>query len=392
MNDFTYYTPTKVVFGRNAEEKLGGLLRAQACRKVLIHYGGGSVVRSGLLDRVKRTLDAEGIPYVELGGVVPNPRLSLVYEGIELGRREGVDFILAVGGGSVIDSAKAIGYGLGSGGDGWELFLRKRKVPGCTPIGVVLTLAATGSEMSASCVITGEDGWKKLGCTSDLCRPVFAVMPPQLTMTLPAYQTASGCVDILMHTMERWFYGSGGMELTDGIAASLMRTVMKHALILRDDPENYESRAEVLWAGALSHNGLTGCGTDGGDWAPHKIEHELSGLFDVTHGAGLAAIWGSWARYVARQKPERFARFAERVMGVSEAGTDLEMALKGIEAFEEFCRAIQMPTSIHEMGIEPTEAQMREMAEKCIEGLGGPAGKVVKLSADDIFEILKMAL
>ena len=392
MNDFTYYTPTKVVFGRDAEEKLGGLLRAQACRKVLIHYGGGSVVRSGLLDRVKSTLDAEGIPYVELGGVVPNPRLSLVYEGIELGRREGVDFILAVGGGSVIDSAKAIGYGLGSGGDVWELFLRKRKVMGCTPIGVVLTLAATGSEMSASCVITGEDGWKKLGCTSDLCRPVFAVMPPQLTMTLPAYQTASGCVDILMHTMERWFYGSGGMELTDGIAASLMRTVMKHALILRDDPENYESRAEVLWAGALSHNGLTGCGTDGGDWAPHKIEHELSGLFDVTHGAGLAAIWGSWARYVARQKPERFARFAERVMRVSEAGTDLEMALKGIEAFEDFCRAIQMPTSIREMGIEPTEAQMREMAEKCIEGLGGPAGKVVKLSADDIVEILKMAL
>ena len=392
MNDFTYYTPTKVAFGRGAQEKLGALLREQQCRKVLLHYGGGSAERSGLLGRVRETLEAEGIAWVELGGVVPNPRLSLVYEGIELGRREGVDFILAVGGGSVIDSAKAIGYGLGSGGDVWELFERKRKVTGCTPIGTVLTIAATGSEMSPSCVITAEQGWKKLGCTSDLCRPRFAVLDPQLTMTLPDYQTACGCVDILMHTMERWFYADGGMDITDGLAETLLRTVMKHALILRDDPQNYDSRAEILWAGALSHNGLTGCGTDGGDWAPHKIEHELSGLFDVAHGAGLAAIWGSWARYVARQKPARFARFAERVMRVTEAGTDAEMALKGIEAFEDFCRAIHLPTSIGELGLHPTEDEIRLMAEKCIAGLGGPAGKVVKLSADDITEIFRMAL
>ena len=392
MNDFTYYTPTKVVFGRRAQDKLGSLLREQQCRKVLLHYGGGSAERSGLLSRVRETLTAEGIAWVELGGVVPNPRLSLVYEGIELSRREGVDFILAVGGGSVIDSAKAIGYGLGSGGDVWELFERKRKVTGCTPIGTVLTIAATGSEMSPSCVITAEDGWKKLGCTSDLCRPRFAVLDPQLTMTLPDYQTACGCVDILMHTMERWFYADGGMDLTDGLAETLLRTVMKHALILRDDPQNWDSRAEILWAGALSHNGLTGCGTDGGDWAPHKIEHELSGLFDVAHGAGLSAIWGSWARYAARQKPARFARFAERVMRVTEAGTDEEMALKGIEAFEDFCRAIHLPTSIGELGLHPTEDEIRLMAKKCIAGLGGPAGKVVKLSADDITEIFRMAL
>ena len=264
MNDFIFHTPTKVVFGRESESKLGSLLREQGCRKVLIHYGGGSAERSGLLGRVREVLKAEGIAWVELGGVVPNPRLSLVYEGIELGRREGVDFILAVGGGSVIDSAKAIGYGIGSGGDVWELFERKRKVTACTPIGVILTIAATGSEMSSSCVITAEDGWRKLGCTSETSRPRFAIMDPTLTMTLPDYQTACGCVDILMHTMERWFYASGGMELTDRISASLMRTVMKHALILRDDPQNYESRAEVLWAGALSHNGLTGCGSDGG--------------------------------------------------------------------------------------------------------------------------------
>lgn len=391
MLDFTFHTPTKVVFGRGAEEKLGALLREQGCHKVLIHFGGGSVIRSGLLDRVRETLRKEGLAWVELGGVVPNPRLSLVNEGIDLGRREGVDFILAVGGGSVIDSAKAIGYGLGSGGDVWELFERKCKVTGCTPLGVVLTIAATGSEMSPSCVITAEDGWKKRGCTSELCRPRFAVMDPQLTMTLPDYQTASGCVDILMHTMERWFYGSGGMDITEGISASLMRTVMKHALILRDDPQNYESRAEILWAGALSHNGLTGCGTDGGDWAPHKIEHELSGLFDVAHGAGLAAIWGSWARFVARQAPERFVRFAERVMGVSGAGTDQEMALQGIEAFEDFCRAINMPVSMTELGVNPSDAQIREMAEKCIAGLGGPVGKVVRLTVDDVEEIYRMA-
>ncbi|MBQ9104980.1 MAG: iron-containing alcohol dehydrogenase [Mailhella sp.] len=391
MLDFTFHTPTKVVFGRKAEEKLGALLREQGCHKVLVHFGGGSVIRSGLLERVRETLRKEGLAWVELGGVVPNPRLSLVNEGIDLGRREGVDFILAVGGGSVIDSAKAIGYGLGSGGDVWELFERKRKVTGCTPLGVVLTIAATGSEMSPSCVITAEDGWKKRGCTSELCRPRFAVMDPQLTMTLPDYQTASGCVDILMHTMERWFYGSGGMDITEGISASLMRTVMKHALILRDDPQNYESRAEILWAGALSHNGLTGCGSDGGDWAPHKIEHELSGLFDVAHGAGLAAIWGSWARFVARQAPERFVRFAERVMGVSGAGTDQEMALQGIEAFEDFCRAINMPVSLSELGIAPSDAQIREMAEKCIAGLGGPVCKVVRLTVDDVEEIYRMA-
>jgi len=392
MNDFTYHTPTKVVFGRGAEAKLGELLREQGCRKVLIHYGGGSAERSGLLGRVRETLKAEGISWVELGGVVPNPRLSLIYKGIELGRTEGVDFILAVGGGSVIDSAKAIGYGLGSGGDVWELFERKRQVTACTPIGVILTIAATGSEMSSACVITAEDGWRKLGYTSETSRPRFAIMDPQLTMTLPAYQTACGCVDILMHTMERWFFASGGMEITDRISAALMRTVMKHALILHNEPQNYDSRAEILWAGALSHNGLTGCGGDGGDWAPHKIEHELSGLFDIAHGAGLAAVWGSWARYVSRENPQRFVHFAQHVMQLSGAGADAEIALAGIKAFEDFCRAIDMPTSIRELGIEPTEAQIREMAEKCIAGFHGPIGKVMKLDVEDVAEIFRMAL
>lgn len=242
-----------------------------------------------------------------LGGVVPNPRLSLVYEGIGLCRKENVDFILAVGGGSVIDSAKAIGYGMANEGDVWDFYAKKRMPQGCLPLGVVLTIAAAGSEMSNSSVITKEEGWVKRGCNSDFARPRFAVMNPELTMTLPAYQTESGCVDIMMHTMERYLNQSENMELTDGISECLIRTVMKNARILLEDPRNYEARAEVMWAGSLSHNGLTGCGTDGGDWASHQLEHELGGMYDVAHGAGLAAVWGSWARYVMNARPDRFS-------------------------------------------------------------------------------------
>ena len=381
MNDFVYYTPTEVVFGRKAEEKVGKLVKEQNCRKVLIHYGGGSVKRTGLLDRVKKALDAEGVAYLELGGVVPNPHLSLVRKGISLCREQGVDFILAVGGGSVIDSAKAIGYGVADGGDVWDFYNFKRTPTACLPIGVVLTLAATGSEMSDSSVITNEDGWVKRGYSNNLCRPRFALMDPELTMTLPAYQTACGCVDILMHTM----------ELTDGVSEALMRTVLKNAGILRDHPDDYDARAEVMWAGSLSHNGLTGCGTDGGDWATHKLEHEMGGMFDVAHGAGLAAIWGSWARYVYRERPARFARFAVNVMGVKPGATDGETALKGIEAMEDFYRSIHMPTNMRELGIEPTDAQIDEMARKCSVTTHGCAGVVKPLKEADMAAIYRMA-
>ena len=391
MKNFVFNTPTKVVFGKGVEEEVGRLVREFGGHRVLLHYGGGSVERSGLLGRIREALEKEGISRVELGGVVPNPRLSLIREGIALGRREGVDFVLAVGGGSVIDSAKAIGYGLANEGDVWDFYEKKRKAAACAPIGTVLTIAAAGSEMSSSCVITNEDGWIKRGYTSELARPRFAVMNPELTLTLPDYQTASGCVDILMHTMERYFYRNGGMEITDGIAETLLRTVMKNALILRDDPSCYAARAEVMWAGSLSHNGLTGCGTDGGDWASHKIEHELSGLFDVAHGAGLSAVWGSWARYVYRSDAARFARFAQKVMGVSGAGTHEEMAEKGIEAMENFFRAIHMPTSLAELGVHPTQEQIRDMAEKCVRGVGGPVGVIRPLDVEDIMEIYRMA-
>lgn len=391
MNNFTYYTPTKVVFGRDTDKQVGQLVKEQNCKKVLIHYGGQSAKRSGLLDRIKASLEAENIAYVELGGVVPNPRLSLVYEGIALCKKESVDFILAVGGGSVIDSSKAIGYGMTNEGDVWDFYDKKRQATACLPIGAVLTIAAAGSEMSDSSVITKEEGWIKRGYGSNYCRCKFAVMNPELTMTLPDYQTASGCTDIMMHTMERYFDQSRTMELTDGIAEALMKTVMKNAVILRDDPKNYDARAEIMWAGSLSHNGLTGCGSEGGDWSTHRLEHELGGLFDVAHGAGLAAVWGSWARYVWKDRPDRFVKFAVNVMGVEPNGTDAEIVEKGICAVEDFYRSIHMPTSIKELGIDVTDEQIAELARKCSIAAKDNLGKVKVLHEADMAAIYTMA-
>ena len=391
MYNFKYFTPTKVLFGKETENQVGTLVKEQNCKKVLIHYGMGSVVKSGLLDKVKRALDAENIPWVELGGAVPNPRLSLVYEGIELARKEEVDFILAVGGGSAIDSAKAIGYGVANEGDVWDFYDRKRQATDCVPIGVVLTMAATGSEMSHSSVITKEEGWIKRGYSSDLGRPKFAIMNPELTMTLPDYQTACGCTDILMHTMERYFVSGDTMEITDTMAEALMRTVIKNSLILEKEPDNYDARAEIMWAGSLSHNGLTGCGASGVDFATHGLEHELGGLYDVAHGAGLAALWGSWARYVYKECLQRFYRFAIEVMGVKEEGSKEEVALKGIEAVEDFFRKINMPTSMTELGIKPTEEELKLMAHKCSVASGGKKGSAKVLVEEDMLAIYKMA-
>ena len=392
MHDFTYYTPTKVVFGREAESQIGALVREQGCKKVLIHYGGGSAKRSGLLDTVAASLEAAGVAYVTLGGVVPNPRLSLVYEGIRLCKAEGVDFILAVGGGSVIDSSKAIAYGLANEGDVWDIYCGKRVPTACFPVGAVLTIAAAGSEMSNSSVITNEEGWSKRGYNNDICRPKFAVMNPERTITLPDYQTASGCTDIMMHTMERYLGHDDTMELTDALAEGLLRTVMKDAVILRDEPENYDARAEVMWASSLSHNGLTGCGSDGGDWASHRLEHELGGLFDVAHGAGLAAIWGSWARYVYRERPDRFAKLAVNVLGVRPAGTDEETALLGIAAMEEFFQSIRMPINIHDLvGAEITDAQLEELADKCSATANDNLGKMKVLHRADMLAIYTAA-
>ena len=366
MKDFNFYAPTRVVFGREAEEKLPQLIQQYGGGRVLVHYGGGSAKRSGLLDKVFGMLTEAGIQFVELGGVVPNPLLSKVQEGIDLCRKEHVNFILAVGGGSVIDSAKAIGYGVGYPGDVWDFWDGKAVPQTCLPIGVMLTIPAAGSEMSSSCVITNDEGMLKRGVNSDLCRCKFAIMNPERTYTLPPYQTAAGATDIMMHTMERYFSKYEDALLTDAIAEALLRTVKDAVPEVLKNPEDYRHRAAIMWASSLSHNDLTECGTEK-DFACHKLEHELSGLFGVTHGAGLAAIWGSWARYVMDKHLNRFAQFAVNVMGVTNDFTDpCATALKGIEAIECFFRAIGMPTSIPELiGREATDEEIDEMVRKC---------------------------
>ena len=388
--DFTLYTPTKVVFGHDVETRAGAMVKAFGGKKVLIHYGGKSAVKSGLLKRVQDSLTAEEIDYVSLGGVVPNPRLSKVYEGVKMCKAYGVDFILAVGGGSVIDSAKAIAYALAEPEkDVRDLYEHTRVPKACFPLGVVLTLAASGSEMSDSSVISYED--KKRGVNSDLCRPKFALMDPALTKTLPAYQTAAGCSDILMHTMERYFVNGHRMEITDAIAEGLLRTVMQYAAVLRDDPENYDARAEIMWAGSLSHNGLTGCGNDAGDWACHRLEHELGAQYDVTHGAGLTAVWPSWAKYVMKNCLPRFVRFAKNVMQVEPGETDEETALKGIDAMAAFFRSIGMPTNLKELGVSPTEEEFKLLAKNCAIAVGGKVGSAMPLHEADMEAIYRLA-
>lgn len=393
MRSFEYFAPTKVIFGKDSHLQIGDILKKENCHKVLIHYGGKSAVASGLIDEVSGCLTDAGIDFVTLGGVVPNPRLSKVREGIELCKKKNVDFILAVGGGSVIDSAKAIGYGVANPWtDVWNFYLKTEVPTACLPIGVIPTIAASGSEMSNSSVITNEDGWLKRGAAKcDLCRPKFALMNPKLTYSLPQYQTESGCVDILMHTMERYFVNIETMEITDSISESLMQTVIYNARILMREPDNYTARAEIMWAGSLSHNGLTGCGTGGGDWACHQLEHELGGLYDVTHGAGLAAIWGSWARYVYDVNPERFAQFATNVFDIP-CGLDFEKtALAGIEAMEDFFRSIKMPVSLHELGLDLDDQQIHELAFKCSYEDTRTIGVFKQLNMKDMEKIYTMA-
>lgn len=392
-NNFTFYSPTEIVFGRGTHTETAAYVQKYHGTKVLVVYGSERVVKSGLMESIVAPMRAAGIGCHLLGGVVPNPHIGKVYEGIEIGKREGVDFLLAVGGGSAIDTAKAIAYGLAEPEyDVWELFARKRKARACLPVASVLTIAAAGSESSNSCVITNEKTALKRSYNDNISRPRFAVMNPELTLTLPDYQTESGCADIMMHTMERYFTSKGNMELTDAIAEALLRTVIKNAQILHKDPGNYDARAEIMWAGSLAHNDLTGCGNGGGDFVTHELEHEMGGMFDVTHGAGLAAVWPSWARYVCASILPRFARYAVNVMGVEPGATDAETAEKGIRAMEDFYRSIGMPTNMRELGIAPTDAQLRAMAASCAQACGGSKGSARVLFEEDMYNIYKMAL
>ena len=392
MRDFNFYAPTEVVFGKQSEEQVARLVRHYGGTRVLVHFGGQSARRSGLLDKIIALLDADGISHVELGGVVPNPRLSLVKEGVRLCREQKADFILAVGGGSVIDSAKAIGYGVGYDGEPWDFWTGKAVPQSCLPIGVVLTIPAAGSEMSSSCVITNDQNNDKRGVNSNLCRCKFCIMNPERTFTLPPYQTAAGATDIMMHTMERYFTVYDDMTLTDAIAEALMRTVKDSAHEVMRNPTDYRHRAQIMWAGSLSHNDLTECGTTK-DFATHRLEHELSAMFDVTHGAGLAAIWGSWARFVLPGHEARFARFATNVMGVDCDFTDLRRtALLGIEATERFFASLGMPVSIHELlGRDITDEEIEEMARRASHDGQITLGNIRVLKREDMVEIYKMA-
>lgn len=392
IKDFNYYAPTRVVFGRNSEDRLSELIKANGGERVLIHYGGGSAQRSGLLDKIFSMLQEAGIYYVELGGVVPNPLLSMVEKGIALCREEKIDFILAVGGGSVIDSAKAIGYGVGYDGSVWDFWEGKAVPQSCLPIGVMLTIPAAGSEMSSSCVITKDEGLVKRGINSDLCRARFCIMNPERTYTLPPYQTAAGATDIMMHTMERYFSKYDEMTLTDAMAEALLRTVKDCAVEVLKHPEDYRNRAQIMWAGSLAHNDLTECGTEK-DFATHRLEHELSALFGVTHGAGLAALWGSWARYVMPRHVSRFVQFAVNVMGVTnDFAHPEETALKGIEAMELFYRTIGMPTSIPELiGRKVTDDEIAEMVKKCSRGGSITVGAIEVLQSSDMEAVYRKA-
>ena len=392
MRDFVYYAPTEVVFGKESEEQIAGLVKKYGGHKVLVHYGGRSAKKSGLLDKIFALLRQGGVDFVELGGVVPNPRLSLVQKGIDLCRKEKVDFILAVGGGSVIDSSKAIACGVPFDGNVWDIYMGKAEPASYLPVASVLTIPAAGSEMSDASVITNEDGDVKVGYSNPMSRPKFAIMNPVRTFTLPPYQTAAGVTDMMMHTMERYFSPEDDMDLTDALAEAVLRSMKENVYKVLADPEDYRARAQIMWGGSVAHNDLTGCGMTG-DWATHQLEHELSGMFDVTHGAGLAAIWPSWARYVLKVNVSRFVRFAVNVMDVPNDFTDPEgTALKGIEAMERFYHSIGMPVNIHELiGRDITDDEIKEMVRKCSREGTLPQGTFKVLYPDDMEAIYRMA-
>ncbi len=389
MDNFNFCSPTEFVFGRDTENDCGKYVKKYGGTKVLIHYGGGSAVKSGLLDRVKASLESENIPYVLLGGVKPNPRDTLIYEGIELCRKENVDFILSVGGGSCIDSSKGIACGVPYDGDFWDFYEKKAFVQKALPIGTVLTIAAAGSEGSGGSVVTKEDGMLKRDTGSDLLRPRFSILNPQLTCTLPAYQTACGATDIMAHVFERYFTNTKEVEITDRLCEAVLITMVKETPRVIADPDNYEARANIMWAGTVAHNDIVGVGRSQ-DWNSHGIEHELSGLYDCAHGAGLAVVMPAWMEFVYKHDVMRFAQMATRVFGCEMNFENPEdTALKGIYAFRRFLHDIGMPINFEELGAKAEDIPV--LIEKF--GIGdGQTWGFVRLSAKDIEEILNNAV
>ena len=387
MDNFTFYAPTYFDFGKGAEVHVGQLIRRFGGTKVLLHYGGGSIKRSGLYDRVTKCLKDEKIDFVELGGVKPNPRSGLVYEGIELCKKEGVDFILAVGGGSTIDSSKAIAAGTCYDGDFWDFYEKKATIEKALPIGTILTIAAAGSEGSMNTVINNEETGFKKGAASEHLRPKFSIMNPELTCTLPPYQSAAGATDIMIHICERYFSNTEEVEITDRLCEAVLKTIIFEAPRIIEDPNNYEARANIMWAGMLAHNNVCGVGRVQ-DWASHHIEHELSAMYDVTHGAGLAVITPAWMRYVLKINPHKLVQFAIRVWDIEPQETEEATALKGIEAFEAFLKKIGMPLTFEEIGAKAEDID--RMTEKLL-GKRKTEGNYVKLASDDVKKIYHFA-
>ncbi|MCD8351020.1 MAG: iron-containing alcohol dehydrogenase [Planctomycetaceae bacterium] len=389
MDNFTFYSPTYFVFGKETENQTGKYVKQFGGKKVLIHYGGGSVVRSGLLDRVKKSLDAEKIPYVELGGAEPNPKSGLVYKGIELARKEKIDFVLGVGGGSAIDSAKAIAFGALYDGDFWD-FYKGKPVTEAVPVGCVLTLAGTGTEGSTDSVITNEDGMYKRCADGDCIRPKFAILNPELTTTLPPYQTASGIADIMAHSMERLFSKTKDVEITDRLLEAVLLTMVKEGRRVIKDPSNYEGRANIMWAGMIAHNNVTGVGR-AQDWGTHHMENELSTTYGCSHGAGLAVLFPAWMEYaIQTEDVSRFVQFATRVFGCQMNFEDPKVtAMEGAIAFKNFMKELGLPTSISEIGGK--EADIPTLAKNMFHEAPNH-GNFIKLTPEIAQKIYKLAL
>ncbi len=389
MNNFSFQNATKIIFGKGTEENVGEETKLHS-DKVLLHYGGGSIKQSGLYDRVTASLKKSGVAFVELSGVKPNPRLSLVKEGIKICRDNGIKFILAVGGGSVIDSAKAIAVGVPYSGDVWDFYDGKGTPKEALKVATVLTIPAAGSESSPSSVISDDEKQLKRGLTVEIIRPVFSIMNPELTYTLPAYQTACGAADIMAHIMERYFTNTTDVELTDRLCEATMKTLINNVPQILKKPDDYASRADVMWTGCVAHNDILGTGREG-DWGSHMIEHEISAIYDVAHGAGLAVVFPAWMKYVYKHNVSRFVQFASRVFNVEiDFYNPEKTALEGIRRLEMFFESIGLPIRLLQMNIK--DDKISEMAAKSTQKDSFAVGNFVKLKTSDVAEILKLAL
>ncbi len=390
MNNFVFYSPTEFVFGKATEDRTGTLARKHGAHKVMLVYGGGSVVRSGLLDRVKQTLTEAAIPFCEMGGIQPNPIDTKVYEGISLCREEQADMLIAVGGGSVIDTAKAIAAGVPYEGDFWDFFTGKAQVTRALKVGVVLTIPAAGSEGSGNSVITKTETLQKLSLRApEVLRPVFSIMNPELTYTLPPFQTACGICDMMIHIMERYFTNTKDVEIGDRLCEGTLMAIIKEACRVKQQPDNYGARANLMWCGMIAHNGTCGIGCEE-DWASHFLEHEISALYNVTHGAGLAVIVPAWMTFMAEHHPEKIAQLANRVFGVPLSDDKKETALKGVSHLKHFFRSLELPVSFRELGIEKPDID--RLVENLHRNKGERVGYYVPLTREDSRAIYCLAL